>query len=582
MKRLRKIALPALFLSIALCSCVDDKYDLSDIDMTVGLQVNDLVVPVNIDEIKLETIFNLEGDGHVQVVDGEYVLLENGEFSSEGISIPEIIALAPYVEPIQIVLGESQNSARKVKAYASAEQIELEIPRETTSFNYEVENVDKAVIDIESAKTDFEISLILSIPELNSVLTGVNIKNLSFQLPKGLVIETNDGTYDASTGLFTVGDVRAENNKIELAISATELIFNESTAVFDGVSHTLNFEDELAINGGTLVIGLQDLKPGLTLLDVPAQFTLKVDYTLSDIEVKSFSGKVKYELDGLHVDPIHLEDLPSILNQEGTNIMLTNPQIYLTLNNPIARFKLKAQTGLSISSHFQNAEDRKYTLDENIVLGYDKGNDNYHFCLSPSQPAHYYEGYEDADHVLFSTLGDVLSGPRLPYALDIDMLDAMVPEQTVEDFQLGVDLGDIHGKYTVYAPFSFKGGSDVMYRETVDGWNSEELDNLVIKVLEVSGVVTSELPLEFDLYGHPIDKDGNIHEEVDIEGARILAEAKETPFTMRISGEISHLDGIEFLVMAIADDSGITLSPDLKIYLKDLKVKVSGNYVDEL
>ena len=171
---------------------------------------------------------------------------------------------------------------------------------------------------------------------------------------------------------------------------------------------------------------------------------------------------------------------------------------------------------------------------------------------------------------------------RLPYALDIDMLDAMVPEQTVEDFQLGMDLGDIHGKYTVYAPFSFKGGSDVMYRETVDGWNSEELDNLVIKVLEVSGVVTSELPLEFDLYGHPIDKDGNIHEEVDIEGARILAEAKETPFTMRISGEISHLDGIEFLVMAIADDSGITLSPDLKIYLKDLKVKVSGNYVDEL
>lgn len=580
MKALKKIGLPAMLLSMSLMGCVDDNYDLSDIDMTVGLQVKDLVIPVNVDDVTLKTIFNIEGDGHVQVVDGDYVLLENGEFSSEGISIPEIVAKAPGVEPIQIVLG-IQSYNRPSKNPIATDHIEISIPRESTSFKYAVENVDKAVVDIESAKTEFAISVALSIPELNSVLTGVSLSDLSFQLPKGLVLETEVGKYDASTGLLTIGDIRAVNNKLEFKIVAKELIFG-SSAVFNGETHTLKFEDELALNGGTLIIGLDDLKSGVTLLDIPSQFTLSVDYTLTDIDVKSFTGKVKYALEGLHVDPIHLEDLPAILNQDGTNIMLTNPQIYLTLNNPIAPFKLKAQTGLTISSHFSNAEDRKYSLDELMVLDYDKGNDNYHFCLSPTRPNHYYEGYEDSKHVLFSTLGDVLSGPRLPYALDIDLNDAMVPEQRVEDFTLGVDLGDIHGKYTVYAPFSFKGGSDVMYRERVDGWNSEELDNLVVNVLEVSGIITSELPLEFDLYGHPIDKEGNIHEEVDIEGAIIPAEAKEHNFTMRITGEVSHLDGLEFLLMAIADESGITLSPDLKIYLKDLKVKVSGNYVDEL
>lgn len=43
--------------AIALTACVDDKYDLSDIDTTVQVEVNDLTLPVNIDPFTMSSIF---------------------------------------------------------------------------------------------------------------------------------------------------------------------------------------------------------------------------------------------------------------------------------------------------------------------------------------------------------------------------------------------------------------------------------------------------------------------------------------------------------------------------------------------
>ena len=67
-------------------SCVDDNYDLSDIDTTVRVNVNDLTVPVKLDEILLSSIIE-EGD-RIKVVNGEYAVTEDGEFESKEVEIP--------------------------------------------------------------------------------------------------------------------------------------------------------------------------------------------------------------------------------------------------------------------------------------------------------------------------------------------------------------------------------------------------------------------------------------------------------------------------------------------------------------
>ena len=58
LKMLNTTLISALLLLFA--SCIDDKYDLGDIDTTVEVKVVDLVVPMNLDEITLSSLISLD------------------------------------------------------------------------------------------------------------------------------------------------------------------------------------------------------------------------------------------------------------------------------------------------------------------------------------------------------------------------------------------------------------------------------------------------------------------------------------------------------------------------------------------
>ena len=62
--------------------CVDDNYDLSDIDTTVGVTVDQLVIPINLDEITLGNIITIDDDSEVKIVDGKYMIVREGRRSS--------------------------------------------------------------------------------------------------------------------------------------------------------------------------------------------------------------------------------------------------------------------------------------------------------------------------------------------------------------------------------------------------------------------------------------------------------------------------------------------------------------------
>lgn len=95
-------AIAALAAGMALSGCTDNDYDLSDIDTTVKVQVNDLVVPVNLSEIVLSDVIkidNNEGD-IIREIDGEYVILKNGDFHSDDIKVEETVVNSDATKPI--------------------------------------------------------------------------------------------------------------------------------------------------------------------------------------------------------------------------------------------------------------------------------------------------------------------------------------------------------------------------------------------------------------------------------------------------------------------------------------------------
>ena len=178
----------------------------------------------------------------------------------------------------------------------------------------------------------------------------------------------------------------------------------------------------------------------------------------------------------------------------------------------------------------------------------------------------------------FSSLGNILSGNGLPSSIDISLVNPCIPEQEVENVEIGVDMGKVKGRYVFFSPLALADESIIVYSDVLDGWNSEDLDALTVSELEIKTDITSDLPINLNLVGYPIDKYGDVINNVKVEGAVIPANAKGHVVRIFITGAVKHLDGIRFEATATSDGSGTSLKPSQRISLRNLKVKVSGNY----
>ena len=64
-------------------SCVDNAYDLDDIDSEYEIKVTDLTLPVKLDAFELSSVFNLDDESVIKDIDGVYAVNIDGEFHSD-------------------------------------------------------------------------------------------------------------------------------------------------------------------------------------------------------------------------------------------------------------------------------------------------------------------------------------------------------------------------------------------------------------------------------------------------------------------------------------------------------------------
>lgn len=88
-------------LAVILTGCVDNDYDLSNIDTTSEIKVNNLTLPVKMDAITLNDIFDIEEGSKIQTVtvNGQefYAVTQHGDISSQSIDIPAFTTFSPTI-----------------------------------------------------------------------------------------------------------------------------------------------------------------------------------------------------------------------------------------------------------------------------------------------------------------------------------------------------------------------------------------------------------------------------------------------------------------------------------------------------
>lgn len=571
--RVTKLLSATMLLGIAtMISCIDNDYDLSDIDTTVRVDVNDLVLPVKIDDITLKSIFNIEEGDRVQVVDGQYAIVEKGSYTSDEIKINGVVIASPDIAPVVQTLSTGIAAGTEL---TPGMKIELDLPESESDFSTVSDFVSEFIVSIDEVKTECNVTISLSLKELEGHIGSFDVEHLELQLPKGIDVVSATGTFNKETSVLSVSNIKSTGNKVEIKLQVTDIDFAKADVNFDAAKRHVTFSDSFAVKSGRFVISTDEVSSTM-----PSALTLETRYAMSDVNITAFTGEVRYDVEGTDISDVSLSDLPDILSQDGTDISLKNPQIYLEVSNPLSIFGVSARTGLRITSYGRDNATKSYSLNDPYFEIPSTATSD--FCMSPEAVSSYYPGYSNPIRVAFTSLSDVLSGNGLPERLAIDLIDPCMPTQSVKDFRLGVNLGKVDGKYTFFAPLELNAGSQIVYSEREDDWSSEDLDQVTIEALTVTANVTTDLPLGVDVAAYPIDADGNRIGDVKIEGASVGAMANEQPIEIRITGEVTKLDGICYTATVKAGEGEKTLTPEMSIRFTNIRAKANGYYQKEL
>lgn len=558
--------------------CIDNDIDLENIDTTAEVKVVDLTVPLNLDEIKLSSVISLDEGSKIKEINGEYVFVSEGEFASDNISFSSITLQAPSISSnyTQIDIPAEYQVGNNVLA-SQGGSININIGSVEAPFSTTVGDVSADIRGIDYVGMNFAVNVTFKVNGFDGVVNRYTYKNLKIALPKGMVCKVDKGTFDASTGIYTLDGCVVENNLLSLRFEFTGIDMAKSKALFDAARHTFSIDDCITILSAEMQIAASDLVKDARL---PQNVVLMNGYTASDITINKFSGKIAYSPSGLSPEPFTLGDLPDVLSQTGTDISITNPQIYLWLSNPLYTYNLWANMNFDIMSRHNDSPWSVFTPDGGAIR-IDGSRQQSCYCLSPTKPQAYAAGYEAAQHVAFASLSNVLSGNGLPTEIAIDIDKSEVPEQSVSNLALDTNLGMIQGKYMLYAPLNLKSGSCIMYSDVFDGWNDEELDKVTITKIDITATIDNQCPASLSFSIKPIDINGNKLDNVTVECSPVAAKAQGAAFAATVTGVVKHLDGIVLEAVARAEQ-GNTLSPSMNVKLSNIKVKVSGSYVTEL
>lgn len=599
LKKIRAYSLASL-LALSLLACVDNAFDLSDIDSTIGVKINDLVVPLHIDEILLQSMIDVDDGSQLKEIDGEYAFLEEGSFRSAPIEVPPIVIPAPKIAPIKETLDlvSFEFNSLPLSIPDDYNLLRAEVNGASTSFNFEVKNIDPSLVRVDEVGANFLVKLFFSFNGLQAFLNSIEIEDLVIQLPRGFEATVSDGgSYNKNTGRLSFTNTLISDAKLQKKISFTVSKIDAEQAGLKLVEGDLSLNASCVLSAKFAIYG-RNLKEPIDVDGIAnlkkLSYQLDINFPNGDIEVTDFSGDIRYQFEGIKVSPVVIDNLPDLLNQEGTDIRIVNPQIYLSINNPLYDdYQLLAKSGIALSP------TPKSDLTFKTHLTFDKAMNQ--FCLSPLPPQKMY--VMGATHIPFDNLGNILSGNRIPDKIDIEVVNSEVPQQTVRNFQLGQNLGTVVGNYLFYAPLAMTTKAQIHYTDTLDGWSDDELDRLIVDNLVIDAKVKSTIPFGFKVVGYPIDKSGNRLTkngkpieailqsvggdgqnggEIDGEIIDMLPPLANTSIMFVMEGPLKGIDGILVKAILSGAEGNLTLKPNQKIQFADIKLRVTGEYMDEL
>lgn len=543
-------------------SCVDNDYDLSkDIDMTVTVGGDELTIPgSNTDTISLRKIFDLDPESTVQAdAKGNYALVQTGEGSDTKVTIDGVRINANEINI------ESATSDLDFEMTPN-DELEANVSTETT-FDIEKTNVTEDVTELYNAFVEMPASLSMRIIGNQ----GITLKEgFRVNFPSYLHVTTDDPNCVITDGhlLEFINNLPvSQSNPLFIPLHITYIDF-EAMEEGNGLIEPghLKISDKVTVEGTSSTTG-----------GTPIHITMITSFNIEQIELTDVTAKVDPKID-VTIDPISINNLPDFLQDDNVTIDMTDPRIFLTVSN-------SSPVKVNFTGTLESFKNRSNIAAVNIpTIVIPAETENYVICL------HRQEGDVDGadESVTVANLNDLIA--TIPDQIKMENIEAKAADERVT-LTLGSTY-NVKTDYEINAPLQFNEGTNIVYTDSFDGWNSD-IKDMEVKEMRVTMDAVNTIPLKMNMEVTAIDADGKPVDGIvtTIDGEIAAGTSKEVATTtisisLKATNPVAFqaVDGLEYKVNAGASTqtAGQVLNENQTLKLNNVKVKVIGGVTVDL
>ena len=569
------IAVALLLTSLGITtSCIDNSYDLNkDIDMTISAGGEHLAIPVGYTEkITLDKIIEIEEGDDLQLVDGEYHLLKKGNIDNATTEITEVrvtgtttIIEATEIAEVATALTHGQTMAASIN--------------KTGTIEVSAHDIDDAIKEIGALKASSPTELIINL----GITAGekmdfdnITFTDLKITFPSILDFEPYIGLSNNILDLDGLTINKGEEKNISLQVKGYKF-GNETPDGKKIIGNTLNINEEVIVEGKTTV----DVKMGSS---GTINFTPTIE--LQEMDIQSVTGVIQPIIEPTG-STVNLENLPDFLEDDATELDITNPIFTFIAKNPL-------EAPIILNGTMQGEKNGSIIEGSTVILGRN-GIDQQDIILEKGDNIIALSrlgtgGPEGSKNIKVSNINDLIK--KIPDVVKVD-LNPLVEYATYYTVDLTTSYA-MESNYDIDIPLNFGSNLKIVYDETIDNFDLD-LEDVDIKKAILSINAVNTIPLAMEIKNDNVsalDANGNVIKDIDVTVEGTITESKdgktEVSSALNVNlnetaeGAISKLDGLKLKITAVPGQAtDIQLLSTQWMQLKDMKLKIpNGIKVD--
>ena len=582
-------------------SCTDSDYDLSNVDMTVGLGGGELKLPVSSsDVIPLKEVLKFSDSEVVDTIEGgDYMFAKNGDAVSPAHpEIDRITVMKLNSQGFDFDLGSILRDAISGLLPSSTKGMKR-IPVNITeskivnTFEYggpqpqEVEELKEAYITA-------RMKLTIRFSENLKKLVG-SVGEMKITLPTYMSFEAEgsgfkkEGTSLVFTNIDTSKDlsVAISINKLTMGTQPDELgklVSENNYITMDG-----NLKLEAKITDVNLNLS------GVDYNDCKIESELEMD---DAVTLDKVTGRFAPTIDLSNLGEANITGLPDFLTEGDVCIDLDNPQIALTLESDLT---VGGELAGNIK-YWRNGQEGSFSLPEPIKLKASTENSGEmsvnRICICRDK--------SKVDLTMYDQVIETENIKDLLYPKIIDKIAfsgaATADKNNVYTYELGKTY-TVQPSYRLESPLAFGEDAKIVYTEKFEDWNKDIKDFDVTDgtCIVMEAVVENRIPVHLNVEAIPLGIDGSelpsnvIKVDIDADikaspnGTDVATSDLHIVLTPAKQG-LKKLNGIKIKVSGAAKDAngnnpvkGITLNARKhSLVLQNIRLSLKGKAVADL